>query len=226
MGFPELLEKKIISAKAFCLDLPGTGENNSEISPANIKGITDFLRSRWLLHPAKPTTIVAVSLGGMVALDWLARYPQDFSGGVIINSSAQNLSPPWQRMRWQNWWRLLLLPFLPTKVLEKTILQLTVNNPTKRITLLDLWHKWNLERPISLLNIFNQLIAAATFRTPNIQKPLLFLTSAQDNQVNPECSKNLAAHYKAPLALHLTASHDLSLDDPDWTIAEIKKWLK
>ena len=46
---------------------------------------------------ARPHGILALSLGGMVALRWAERYPDDVARVVVVNTSSADLSPPWQR---------------------------------------------------------------------------------------------------------------------------------
>lgn len=43
--------------------------------------------------------VVAVSMGGMIAMDWCDRFPEDFSKVVLINSSAGNLTPFYKRLK-------------------------------------------------------------------------------------------------------------------------------
>ena len=79
--FRELLEKERRARRSpfhgslLFPDLPGTGLENHRASPATIQEITDDLRSRTVatLPPGQPHCLFAISLGGMVALDWLNR---------------------------------------------------------------------------------------------------------------------------------------------------------
>ena len=86
-------------AEVQCLDLPGAGTENDRKSPASIRGITEDLRERWRRTPREGAWgLCAVSLGGMVAMDWCGRHPDDFDALVLVNTSAANLSVPWRRM--------------------------------------------------------------------------------------------------------------------------------
>jgi hypothetical protein len=42
--------------------------------------------------------------------------------------------------------------------------------------------------------------------------------------VNPSYSVKIAAAYRAQLAVHPSAGHDLTLDDPSWCAAQITTW--
>jgi pimeloyl-ACP methyl ester carboxylesterase len=54
---------------------------------------------------------------------------------------------------------------------------------------------------------------------------VLILSSRQDGLVHVNCSLAIASRWKCPLQLHPTAGHDLVLDDPDWVIKEVQRWL-
>jgi pimeloyl-ACP methyl ester carboxylesterase len=60
---------------------------------------------------------------------------------------------------------------------------------------------------------------------PGVTAPVLVLHSAGDRMVAPSCSKRIAAALRARLAVHPSAGHDLTLDDPAWCAAQIDAWL-
>ena len=55
---------------------------------------------------------------------------------------------------------------------------------------------------------------------------MLLLQSLGDHLVNPVCSTRIAGHWRWPLVSHPTAGHDLTLDDGEWVIAQIRAWLE
>jgi pimeloyl-ACP methyl ester carboxylesterase len=55
--------------------------------------------------------------------------------------------------------------------------------------------------------------------------PLLVLSSAGDQLVDPRCSTRLAHAWQAPHAIHPNGGHDLPLDDGPWVAQEVAKWL-
>ncbi|MBY0276829.1 alpha/beta hydrolase, partial [Candidatus Binatia bacterium] len=109
------------------LDLPGFGSENDAAVPPTVAGFVDDLRARLrrFVPAGEPCGIFAVSLGGMVALEWLARHPEDFVAGVVVNTSLADLSWPWQRMRPHNWPRVALAPLLSTRARERMLLGMT-----------------------------------------------------------------------------------------------------
>ena len=82
------------------------------------------------------------------------------------------------------------------------------------------------ERPISRFTVIRQLAAATRFRVPFALEPrTLVISSARDEFTHPDCPRALAAHLRAPLAVHAEAGHDLATDDPAWLAAEIRRWV-
>jgi len=98
-SFPHDFAEQAPLARVLCLDLPGVGSEHQRPSPRSITAITDDLRARWLAAGglAGSWNILAISLGGMVVMDWCCRYPEDFARAVIINSSASNVAPAHRR---------------------------------------------------------------------------------------------------------------------------------
>jgi alpha-beta hydrolase superfamily lysophospholipase len=214
------------------LDLPGFGSENDRRVPATVAGFVDDLRVR--LHravaPGEPCGIFAVSLGGMVALEWLARYPEDFAAGVVVNSSLADLSRPWQRMRIVNWPRVVVAPLLAVRARERLLLGMTR-------------HQGDLERdadryaaiaaatPPRRANAAGQLRAALRMRCPaRVTVPTLVLASRGDRLVSWRCSERIAERLDLSLRLHEgrggdAAGHDLPLDAPEWVCAQVNAWL-
>lgn len=229
--FTQQLQDAFPNANISVIDLPGTGQYHLENSPNNIKSITQITREhayeKGLIE--QPLTILAVSLGGMVAWEWMRSFPNDINGACIINTSFSNLSPFYQRLRWQCYPQFLaLLTQKNLKSREKSILQLVSNNREHDEPISHVWADIQNQRPISLKNSFKQIVAAATY-TPDHHKPfqpVLLLNSLQDRLVSAHCSASIQQHYQLPLRQHPWAGHDLTLDDPAWVNEQLKKWIE
>ena len=92
------------------VDLPGNGALHAERSPWRVEDMLDACRShleRAGLEP--PFHVLAMSLGAMVAVDWMQRFPDDIAACVLINTSLRGFSPFHQRLRWRNYGDLLAL---------------------------------------------------------------------------------------------------------------------
>jgi alpha-beta hydrolase superfamily lysophospholipase len=210
------------------LDLPGFGTETATPVPPTVGGFTDLLRARWLRDatPGAPAGIFAVSLGGMVALDWLARFPADFSAGVIVNSSLADLSPPWQRMRLHNWPRVFVAPLLPARARERMLLGMTrTHGDLERDA--DRYAAIAADARPRRSSAAGQLRAAMRMRCPaRLDVPALVLTSHGDRLVSWRCSEAIATRLGLPMRIHDTAGHDLPLDAPEWVCGQVTDWLR
>lgn len=213
------------------LDLPGFGTENDAVVPATVDGFVDDVRARLrkVVPGDEKVGLFAVSLGGMVALTWLARYPQDVVGGVIVNSSMGDLSPAWLRMRPANWPRIARAPFMNARARERMLLGMTR-------------HQGNLDKDADRYaaiaastvpkkkNFVGQLKAALTVKSPGkLAVPALVLASTGDDLVSWRCSEAIASRVGATLKLHdgagdKAAGHDLPVDDPAWVCARVNEW--
>jgi alpha-beta hydrolase superfamily lysophospholipase len=205
------------------LDLPGFGTQRAAPVPATIDEFVDDTRARLqpLITPGEPMGLVAVSLGGIVATTWLARYPGDFVCGAVINASMGDLSPLWHRMRPRNWPKLAAALVMGVRARERMLLGMTRHQG-------DLDH--DCERHVEIANtappaksaFLGQLMAAIRVKAPaRVTVPTVVLTSLGDNLVDWRCSQAIATRLSLPLKLHegtgaQAAGHDLALDDPQW----------
>ena len=128
--FIPLLQSAFPEARITLLDLPGTGCFYQQTSPSSIKTITDSVRRHALDNGLlqRPVTLLALSLGAMVAWEWMSRYPEEICGAVLMNTSFADVSPFYQRLRWQSYKAFISLAM--TRNLHKResgILQLTSN---------------------------------------------------------------------------------------------------
>ncbi|MCH2534548.1 MAG: alpha/beta hydrolase [Bdellovibrionales bacterium] len=224
--FKSLLEEQEFSDKVVALDLPGFGEQNTEDSPTRIKAITNFIRLNFLKQISsedKAWTIIGFSLGGMVALDWVNRFPHDFKKIIIINSSAANLSPPWMRLRAEVFKHFLkIIKTRNTKQRETEILKMICNHDPEAYV--EEWTHLAQKHPYKEINVIKQLGAALSFTAPKtLNISGLVLSSTQDRMVHYSCSKKLSKRFNWPIQLHKSAGHDLTTDDPKWVITEIKQ---
>ena len=147
---------------------------------------------------------------------------------ILINTSFADLSPCYQRLRWQSYRDLATLA-MTRNVLnrESKILNLVSNrrNQTRHITLA--WEILQNLRPISLNNSLRQIIAAARYRPGDLKPktPVLLLNGLGDRLVAPHCSEAIHRKWRLELRRHLWAGHDLALDDGAWVVAQLKNWV-
>ncbi|MCQ8118442.1 alpha/beta fold hydrolase [Methylomonas rosea] len=228
--FPNLLQQAFPQSTVSTIDLPGTGRYYREPSPDDIEAITEQVRRQALGDGlvAEPVTLLALSLGGMVAWEWLQRYPQDIAAAALVNTSLAGLSPFYRRMRWQSYpqfFRLLLKRDLYNR--ELAILQLVSNRRDHYPETAKAWTAIQQARPISLANCVRQLKAAARYK-PDHRKPetpLLLLNGRGDRLVAPACSDTIHNKWQIDIFTHPWAGHDLCLDDGAWVANRLRDWM-
>lgn len=256
--FLDCWRRRLPETQVVAPDLPGCGIHHRGRSPWSVPPIVDFVRDTVTASTERtrsessrsragdladaappgrrPTAIFAMSLGAMVAYDWVRRYPEEIDGLVLVNGSAAGLNWPWQRLRWSG---LLHMARAMTAVRvmsrEAHILAMvSATQPGAAGELARSWASLAEQRPVSRLNAIRQLAAAARFRpsfsagaaaSPFVQRSLV-LTSLGDRMVNPACSRQIAAKIGAELRQHPTAGHDLPLDAPDWVVEQVADWAR
>ena len=226
--FPTELREAIPGADILTPDLPGNGGRYREPSPTRVADLVDACRDQ-LREQGKtpPYHLLALSLGGMVAVDWASRYPLECSAAVLINTSLRPWNPFTERLRPGAWPTLLRLLASGPLLRERAILQLTSSRARELAEVLPAWQAYARECPVSRRNALRQLLAAARFSArekPAI--PLLLLAGAGDRLVNPCCSQRLARAWNADFVQHLSAGHDLPLDDGAWVAQKVAAWLE
>ncbi|MFA6484615.1 MAG: alpha/beta hydrolase [Bacteroidales bacterium] len=229
-AFVPLLQSTFPNAQITLLDLPGTGCFHRETSPNTIKAITDEVRHHALDKGCiqQPVTILALSLGAMVAWEWMRSYPEDICGATLMNTSFADLSPFYQRLRWQSYGKFIALAM--TRDLhnrESKILQLTSNRRNRDVQIIQAWEQIQIERPISLKNSFRQIVAAANYRPGDIKpkQPVLLLNGLGDHLVSPACSEAIQQKWNLELHRRIGSGHDLTLDDGAWVAIQLKDWV-
>ncbi len=212
------------------LDLPGTGRFYKEVSPRSIKAITETVRRQAFDMGClqQPVTILAISLGAMVAWEWMRNYPDDICGASLINTSFADISPFYQRLRWQSAGQFAaLLMKRCVRDRETAVLHLVSNHRDQDEQISHAWEKIQTQRPISLNNSFRQIIAAASYRPGDLKprQPILLLNGKGDRLVAPICSEAIHNKWHLELRCHPWGGHDLTLDDGAWVALQLKEWV-
>ncbi len=225
--FVPQLKAAFPNAKLTQLDLPGAGPYFRETSPNTVNGILEKVRAQALEGGAltEPATLIAVSLGGMVAWEWLLAYPEDIAGAVLINISLGGLSPFYQRLNWHCYGKLFAAAGNRNiEVREPGLLKLLSNREDNYQQTAADWIAIQKARPISAKTALRQLYAAATYQPGDAKPkpPILLLNSLGDKLVAPQCSEVIARKWQLELHTHPWGGHDLTLDDSQWVVAELK----
>lgn len=228
--FPARFAQAVGAPAPWALDLPGVGTEAGRPVPLSIAQMTDDVRARFLARPDReegPWSLLAISLGGMIALDWLARYPEDFERGVVINTSAGDAGRVWERFSFRQLPTVARCFFADPLLREQRILQMTSSRAAAELAATaELFAGYAREVPVTPTVALRQLFAASRSRLPRqLATPTLVLASRGDRLVDHRCSERIAARLRLPIQLHEDAGHDLPLDAPDWVIARVTEWL-
>lgn len=233
--FPNTFRSAFPTDEIILYDFPGNGQRHKEKSATSIIDMVDDVRSFVSSRtPHQPIYIIALSLGGMVAVEWINRYPHECAGAVLISTSLRGLNPFYQRLLPSNYPAIIKSLILPGNLHQKETRNIDLvsntiaSNLTKRDAIIEHWVSYAQQNPVSTSNALRQLLAAMRFRVPiHCPKvPILVLSSLADHLVSPECSLSLAQHWGLPLEAHKTAGHDIPLDDPAWVCQKIDLWIK
>lgn len=228
--FPDKFRAEVAHSKVVTPDLPGNGSLNHAISPLSIREMVEHCREELTqLGNAPPYHLLGLSLGAMVTAEWATRYPQELEGCALINTSMRPFSTFYQRLRPNNYMKLLslVLQSNDAEKAERAILMMTTASGDQDQDVVKTWAAYRHQRPITRMNALRQLIAAARYRAP-LRKPdvpTLLLASDKDGLVNPQCSRAMANSWNAKLVLHPSAGHDLPFDDGVWVARQVHEWL-
>lgn len=231
--FPELFRSMVPEADITLLDLPGNGSLHTLESLTRVDEMTDSCRRQLLGRDvAPPYHLLALSLGGMVATDWAARYPDEIAGCVLLNTSVRPVNPFYRRLRPRNYPALLALGLLnllspDVERQESLLLRLTSNRCGQQADVLADWISYQRDHPVTYRNALRQLFAAIRYRasTQAPKPPLLILAGSADRLIDPCCSQQLAKQWQASLATQANAGHDLTLDAGHWVAEQVRDWL-
>jgi pimeloyl-ACP methyl ester carboxylesterase len=226
-SFVQEFKSRFPQDEIHCLDIPGCGVRYQEESLTSIAETVDALRSNEK-NSKEPVYLFSLSLGAMIAIDWMARYPDEVAGGVFINTSFRSLSPFYKRLRWQNYLDILRTLLSQSAVdRERKIIEMVINSRDKRNEVLKDWVDLAKRHPVSKANAIKQIIAASRYRLPTLpSKPALILNASGDRFVDSQCSVQFHQKWtKSHFRTHPQAGHDLPMDAPKWVIDEVEKWL-
>lgn len=227
--FPARFQAAFPDAQLLLPDLPGNGDLHDHESRSSITEMVDAVREdlEGRGHHG-PVRLLAVSMGAMVGIEWMQRHPEEIERAVLMNTSIRGLSRFSERLRRDAWPDILRsLFFIPQLERERLFIELTSNLYPDKEALAQRWAAYAEAQPTSRMNALRQLFAAATWRAPDARphEHVLLLQSLGDHVVDPVCTTRIADCWRWPLVTHPTAGHDLTLDDPDWVIEQVRHWL-
>ena len=227
--FVNLLEKQNFVNTVTCLELPGTGQYRKLSSPLSISENAEFLLSHISQGSKHPKVIVAVSMGGMVAIEMLQKNSKQFIKAFVMNTSFSNLSPIYHRLQingFKQFFKIAKTKSILEKELE--VIKMVSRSPDKWEQVSKEWAMVAEKRPMATKNFFRQLVAAARYRIAEKppQASIVVLGAKGDQMVHWSCSVKLAEYWNLVSYIHPSAGHDICIDDPNWVIEKINQELQ
>ena len=220
----EHFEKMFPNASFYGLDIPGTGNLHLSSSFLSVRKNVLYLRDRFIklvgTDQGQNNYLIGISMGGMMSIDWMQMFPEDFNKAILINTSMSGVSPIYHRMYLSSFFQLLFVPLMPKERWRQSIIYNLTSSlgPEQKKEVIDHWEMIANTAPVSTVNSLRQLWSAISF-WPNKSKPnlpLQIFASEQDHLVNHQCSERIAKMWDLPIQKHPKAGHDLLLDDPNW----------
>jgi pimeloyl-[acyl-carrier protein] methyl ester esterase len=229
LNFPAQLQHTLgENCRIHLVDFPGCGKYFNQTALTSVTAMTEHARAEidiaTMTARKESVYLVGISMGGMVALDWAQRYPQELRGLVLINSSAGN-QPFWWRLRPAAWPTMLSALLSHSAAREARVLKIVSNNTADYAQHLQQWLSIQQQRPVTRATIVTMLRAAAQFR-PQATCTVngLVLASQHDRMVSVRASDAIARQFNWPIQKHPSAGHDLPMDDPHWLAHQIAQW--
>lgn len=232
--FYQIISAQFPEANIFCIEIPGTGQYNHLPTPLSIPKIVAHCRKDFANIVSQsnyknlPNYIVAVSLGGMLTVEWIKKYPYDFKKAILVNTSLKGINPLLKRILPGQYKTLISIARSKTpEEKERRIIEMVSNNKAKYHEHTLLWSKINQKRPVSTYNAARQIFAGATYNPPTEKPkiPILLVRGEKDRMVDPTCSEEIATRWGLELISHPEAGHDLSLDAPEWLATQVRNWI-
>lgn len=210
-----------------CIDFPGCGVRYRQTALDSIPAMTDYVRVQLAAQKInEPVYVIGISMGGMIALNWAQRFPEQVANVVLINTSAGDQPLQW-RLRPRAWLAMIAALLLPTSLRENLVLRNVSNDRQHFAAHLQQWLHIQQQRPVTRTTIFTMLSAAARFRPQaSCSVKGLIIASQGDRFVSCKASEELARRFQWPLQLHSSAGHDIPMDAPDWLCTSLANWLR
>ncbi|CAG8999446.1 MAG: hypothetical protein CENE_01420 [Candidatus Celerinatantimonas neptuna] len=164
--------------------------------------------------------LLGLSFAAAIVLRW-----QDLFSDEVISASLINPVLLDRQYRWHVKSLLYLLKVVWMSVCPGNTRQRWFNMHSAWPSLHD-----QLPESRELSDSFSQLISLfkILFKEPSILKPhvpIQLLVSRHDRLANHQVSYSLAESWKLPLFPHLSAGHDIALDDPRWVCEKLTDWV-
>lgn len=230
--YSSYVSQNLANASFVLMDLPGAGKYYDQPALPSVSKMVDFLRSEYIerLEEQKgKRVIVATSLAGNVALQWITTYPNDFHGGILLSSSLKGICDQNERVKpaaQKQFVNIFLTDDLAER--EREFLSINSNYNTENDSLIIAWQGIQELRPVSKTALLKQTVAGLIYEYDKDFPPLipmLLIGSEADKIVADTCFCKVAEAIRSDLILHETAGHGIPVDVPEWLATTTSAWI-
>jgi pimeloyl-ACP methyl ester carboxylesterase len=221
--FAQLLNELLPDQRVIAVDIPGTGSLSGDKSPCSIEGMVESVR--FQLASNTQVDIVAISMGGMIALKWAEMYPDQVRRVICINTSSRGISPFYQRLKPANYINIIKALLSGPEKKESIIYSMVSNKPFSQ-QVIDDWVLLGKLYPTTTMNFLRQLFAAIKFKAKRPNNEILFISSLEDSLVSNSATQSLAQAWDMPIIYNHGDGHDIPLDNPEWLAYKVIRYLK
>ena len=225
LDFPNEFDEDI---KLLIVDLPGTGKNLESKTPLSISEHVKFLRNQ--INPdylSQGIHIIGLSLGGMIAIQWLSMFPNEIRSVTAMSSTGGKFFSSITRINPINWLKLTFSMTIDkifrTNFFPKNLVSIVTNIPetnARNNWIATKFASLGNESRVSIFSTLRQIIAASRWspdfsNSPKLGKRVLLLKAKYDRFIPPKAVKKL--HILIPNSeLHeIPGGHQISLSHPD-----------
>ncbi|CAG9294978.1 alpha/beta fold hydrolase [Celerinatantimonas diazotrophica] len=165
--------------------------------------------------------LVSLSLGANVALQWQHQFSDEIKSVTLINPLVIDREHRWHPRLWWILLKILVLSVLTSSQSRRWFKRLSAW-PGLHPELTEMTNSLALrcEPLVKQIKLFMQ--SGSSFSPKG---SLQLLVSRHDHWVHSSLSYALAAKWQVPLFPHLSAGHDLALDDPRWVCEKLTDWV-
>jgi len=230
-SFVQEIKEAFPKANIVTPEIPGVGEFVGQTSPNNLEDMVNFMRANIIEElKGNDNYLIAMSLGGMMARQWVEKFPSDFKQVTLVNTSFRGINPLLNRIKPLSvltFIKIFMTPGIEAR--ESAIVKMVSNNTTNHTEIIQDWIEIQKKRPVKRQSFINQIKGALTFR-PQLDwpknLPLMILSGKKDRLCNYKSSVELNEKWGGTLHIHPEAGHDLPIDASPWMIEKLKEVIK
>ncbi|MFM2485935.1 alpha/beta fold hydrolase [Celerinatantimonas yamalensis] len=211
--FKQLVEQRL-QRPVFLLSLAKSG---TSLEPLSLVTLIEQHREQLCqLTGQGDCHLVSLSLGASVALCWQQMYPDEVKSCTLINPLVTVKQRRWQPLLWWLLFKIMVFSRWPG------------DQQTRWLHRLSAWPSLHSQLATSETHSIDfKALTQHLYEMPIAEPmvPLQLLVSRHDKWISSEVSYQLADIWQAPLFPHLSAGHDLPLDDPRWVCEKLTDWI-